>query len=180
VSGAAPRALEDGPAVGPSAAERELTIAWRDPRASVEQGRRLSGLEYMNALIAGGLPPPPIARLMGFGLESVSEGEATFRGEPGEQHLNPIGSVHAGFAATLLDSAMGCAVHATLPAGVGYTTLELSVNLVRGIAPDTGAVLCTGRVLHAGRRTATAEARLTQESTGKLLAHAKTTCLVLR
>jgi uncharacterized protein (TIGR00369 family) len=166
--------------IGDVTGERELTIAWRDPYASIERGRELSGLEYMRRLIAGEFPPPPIAMLTGFLLTEVSEGTATFRGLPGEQHLNPIGSVHAGFAATLLDSAMGCAVHTTLPAGVGYTTLELSVNLVRAITPDTGQVVCTGRVLHAGRRTATAEAQLVQESTGKLLAHAKTTCLVLR
>jgi len=147
---------------------------------AVERGRELSGLEQMRALIAGEIPPPPIAELMGFTLVSVDEGHALFRGEPGEQHLNPLGSVHGGFAATLLDSALGCAVHTTLPAGIGYTTLELSVNLVRGITPATGPVLAEGHVLHAGRRTATAEARLTAEDGGALLAHAKTTCLILR
>lgn len=159
--------------------ERELTVTWRDPAASIARGRELSGLEYMRGLVAGEFPPPPISRLMGFSLIDVGDGRATFRGEPGEQHLNPIGSVHAGFAATLLDSALGCAVQTTLPAGVGYTTLELSVNLVRPITPETGPVLCEGTLLHGGRRTATADARLTQESTGKLLAHAKTTCLIL-
>jgi uncharacterized protein (TIGR00369 family) len=157
-----------------------LTVSWRDPHAALERGRELSGLEYMRGLIAGEFPAPPIAELLGFDLTRVEEGEATFRGLPGEQHLNPIGSVHAGFAATLLDSAMGCAVHTTLPAGAGYTTLELSVNLVRGITPDTGPVVCEGRTLHVGGRTATAEAKLHAERTGKLLAHAKTTCLVLR
>jgi uncharacterized protein (TIGR00369 family) len=147
---------------------------------AVARGRELSGLEHMRALIAGEIPPPPIAELMGFTLVSVDEGHSLFRGEPGEQHLNPIGSVHGGFAATLLDSALGCAVHTTLPAGIGYTTLELSVNLVRGITPATGPVLSEGRVLHLGRRTATAEARLTAEDGGALLAHAKTTCLILR
>jgi uncharacterized protein (TIGR00369 family) len=147
---------------------------------AVARGRELSGLEHMRALIAGEIPPPPIAELMGFTLVSVDEGHALFRGTPGEQHLNPIGSVHGGFAATLLDSALGCAVHTTLPAGIGYTTLELSVNLVRGITPATGPVLSEGRVLHLGRRTATAEARLTAEDGGALLAHAKTTCLILR
>ena len=147
---------------------------------AIEQGRTLSGIEYMRKLIDGELPAPPIAELMDFTLVEVGEGRALFRGTPSEQHLNPLGSVHAGFAATLLDSALGCSVHTTLPAGVAYTTLELSVNLVRGITPDTGPVLCEGFVLHGGRRTATAEARLTQESTGKLLAHAKTTCLILR
>jgi uncharacterized protein (TIGR00369 family) len=147
---------------------------------AVARGRELSGLDHMRALIAGEIPPPPIAELMGFTLVSVDEGYALFRGEPGERHLNPIGSVHGGFAATLLDSALGCAVHTTLPAGIGYTTLELSVNLVRGITPATGPVLSEGRVLHLGRRTATAEARLTAEDGGALLAHAKTTCLILR
>jgi uncharacterized protein (TIGR00369 family) len=159
---------------------RELNVTWRDPYMALESGRDMSGLDYMRALIEGVFPPPPIAELMGFSLVSADEGRAAFRGEPGEQHLNPIGSVHAGFAATLLDSAMGCAVHTTLPAGVGYTTLELSVNLVRGITPATGAVLCSGSVVHAGRRTATAEARLVAEDGGALLAHAKTTCMILR
>jgi uncharacterized protein (TIGR00369 family) len=161
-------------------AARSLAVEWRDPQAAIESGRNLSGLEYMQRLIAGEFPPPPIAVLMDFLLIEVDEGRALFRGTPGEQHMNPIGSVHAGFAATMLDSAMGCAVHTTLPAGVGYTTLELSVNLVRGISPATGPVLCEGKVLHAGRRTATADARLVTEQGGKLLAHAKTTCLVLR
>jgi uncharacterized protein (TIGR00369 family) len=166
--------------IGDVTARREITIAWRDPYAALELGREMSGLDYMRALIAGDVPPPPISRLMGFDLISVEEGEAVFRGVPGEQHLNPIGSVHGGFAATLLDSALGCAVHTTLPAGVAYSTLELSVNLVRGITPATGPVLASGRVLHAGRRTATADARLTAEDGGALLAHAKTTCMILR
>lgn len=142
--------------------------------------QELSGLDYMRALIAGEEPAPPIAELMGFDLIEVDEGYALFRGEPGEQHLNPIGSVHGGFAATLLDSALGCAVHTTLPPGVGYSTLELSVNLVRGITPATGPVLAEGHIVHAGRRTATAEAKLHAEDGGALLAHATTTCIILR
>ena len=161
-------------------ARRELNIAWRDPYAALERAREMTGLDYMQRLIAGEFPPPPIAELLDFTLVEVDDGRALFRGLPGEQHLNPIGSVHGGFAATLVDSAMGCAVHTTLPAGVGYSTLELSVNLVRGISPATGPVLCEGTVIHAGRRTATAEARLTAEDGGALLAHAKTTCLILR
>jgi uncharacterized protein (TIGR00369 family) len=145
-----------------------------------QHARELSGLDYMRALIAGEVPAPPIAELMGFDLVEVDEGYALFRGAPGVQHLNPIGSVHGGFAATLLDSALGCAVHTTLPAGVGYSTLELSVNLVRGITPATGPVLAEGRIMHAGRRTATAEAKLHAEDGGALLAHATTTCLILR
>jgi uncharacterized protein (TIGR00369 family) len=115
---------------------------------------------------------------MGFELVEVAPGRAVFAGTPTAAVYNPIGSVHGGFAATLLDSAMGCSVQTELPAGVGYATLELSVNLVRGITAETGRVLCEGRTIHVGRRAATAEARLTQESTGKLLAHGTTTCLV--
>ena len=166
--------------IGDVTARRELNITWRDPYAALEAGRELSGLDSMRKLIAGEFPPPPIAELMDFTLVEVDDGRALFRGIPGEQHLNPIGSVHGGFAATLLDSALGCAVHTTLPAGIGYSTLELAVNLVRGITPATGAVLSEANVVHAGRRTATAEARLTAEDGGALLAHAKTTCLILR
>ena len=166
--------------IGDVTVRRELNVTWRDPYAALEFAREMSGLDYMRALIDGEVPPPPMAELMGFTVVEVDEGYALFRGEPGEQHLNPIGSVHGGFAATLLDSALGCAVQTTLPAGVGYSTLELSVNLVRGITPATGPVLAEGRVVHAGRRTATAEARLTAEDGGALLAHAKTTCLILR
>jgi uncharacterized protein (TIGR00369 family) len=166
--------------IGDVTVRRELNITWRDPYAALERAREISGLDYMRSLIAGEFPPPPIADLMDFTLVSVDEGHAVFRGVPGEQHLNPIGSVHGGFAATLLDSALGCAVHTTLPAGVGYSTLELALNLVRGITPATGPVLAEGSVVHAGRRTATAEARLTAEDGGALLAHAKTTCLILR
>jgi uncharacterized protein (TIGR00369 family) len=166
--------------IGDVTTRRELNITWRDPYAALEQARELSGLDYMRKLIAGEFPPPPIAELMDFTLIEVDDGRAVFRGVPGEQHLNPIGSVHGGFAATLLDSALGCAVHTTLPAGIGYSTLELAVNLVRGITPATGPVLAEANVVHAGRRTATAEARLTAEDGGALLAHAKTTCLILR
>jgi uncharacterized protein (TIGR00369 family) len=166
--------------IGDVTTRRELNITWRDPYAALEQARELTGLDYMRKLIAGEFPPPPIAGLMDFTLIEVDDGRAVFRGTPGEQHLNPIGSVHGGFAATLLDSALGCAVHTTLPAGIGYSTLELAVNLVRGITPATGPVLAEASVVHAGRRTATAEARLTAEDGGALLAHAKTTCLILR
>src|SRR4051794_27612190 len=138
----------------------------------------MTGLEHMRAIADGTIEAPPMARLLGFDLLEAEPGRALFAATPGQRHYNPIGSVHGGFAATLLDSAMGCAVQTTLPAGVGYTTLELSVNLVRGMTAETGRVLCEGRTIHVGRRTATAEARLTQEATGKLLAHGTTTCLV--
>jgi len=138
----------------------------------------LTGLEHLQSIVDGTVPPAPISQTMGFDLVEVAPGRALFAGTPTAAVYNPIGSVHGGFAATLLDSAMGCSVQTELPAGVGYATLELSVNLVRGITAETGRVLCEGRTIHVGRRAATAEARLTQEATGKLLAHGTTTCLV--
>jgi uncharacterized protein (TIGR00369 family) len=117
---------------------------------------------------------------MDFTGAEVDEGRAVFVGDPGEYLYNPIGVVHGGFAMTLLDSAMGCAVHTTLAVGEGYTSLETSVNFVRPITRATGPVRCEGKVLHRGGRIATAEGRLTSQKTGKLLAHGTTTCLVMR
>jgi uncharacterized protein (TIGR00369 family) len=139
----------------------------------------LSGLEFLQKMAAGELPPPPIAALMGFGLVELGEGFATFDVEPAEYHYNPIGVVHGGLAATLLDSAMGCAIHSTLPAGVGYTTLELKVNFIRALRGGMGRVRCEAKVIHVGGRTATAEGRVVDDD-GKLYAHATTTCLILR
>jgi uncharacterized protein (TIGR00369 family) len=136
-----------------------------------------SGLEFLNAIREGRLPRPPIVDTLGFRLVAVVDGFAAFEGEPEFRHYNPIGSVHAGFAATLLDSCMGCAVHAVLEKGLGYTTLELKVNLVRGLTQETGKVRAEGRVLFSGRRTATADGKLI-DADGKLLAHSTTTCLI--
>ncbi len=111
--------------------ERTLTVSWEDPRALAEAGRGLSGLEYLRKIAAGELPRPPIGALMNFGLDELGEGHAVFTVEPAEYHYNPLGVVHGGLAATLLDSAMGCAVHSALPAGAWYTTLEIKVNFVR-------------------------------------------------
>ena len=138
----------------------------------------LDGLGFLRAIAAGELPPAPIAELMGFTLDEVDEGRAVFRGIPSNSVYNPIGSVHGGWAMTLLDSAMGCAVHSTLPAGTGYGTLEAKVNLTRAIGVDTGPVLAIGEIVHRGSRVATAEGRLVAEESGKLLAHATTTCLI--
>ena len=158
--------------------ERTLTISWTDPAALAEHGRSMSGLDYLRAIAAGELPPPPIGALLDFRPVEVESGRVVFAGNPGEQHYNPIGVVHAGFAATLLDSAMGCAVQTLQPAGTGYTTLELKVNLVRALTRDTGPVKCEGKVIHPGRRAATAEGRLEDEA-GRLYAHATTTCLIM-
>ena len=136
-------------------------------------------MEFLKKIAAGELPPPPIAALMNFELVELSEGQAIFAVEPKEYHYNPIGVVHGGLAATLLDSAMGCAVHSTLPAGAGYTTLEMKVNFVRPVTADTGRVRAEAKLIHLGGRTATAEGRVIDEA-GKLYAHATTTCLILR
>jgi uncharacterized protein (TIGR00369 family) len=152
---------------------------WQDPAATAAAGSALSGLELMRAIIDGSLPPPPIARLVGFSIVEVDLGRAVFAVEPAEWMYNPIGSVHGGVAATLLDSCMGCAVHTTLEAGVGYTTTDLQVRYIRAMSADTGRVLAEGRVVHGGRRTATAEGRLLTED-GTLLAHSTTGCVILR
>ena len=158
---------------------RALTVAWSDPHALAEAGRTMSGLEFLQALVAGRLPPPPIAQLLGFRLVEVAPGHAVFECTPGEQHYNPIGVVHGGLAMTLLDSAMGCCVQTKMPAGTGYTTLEAKTNLVRAITSATGTVRAIGRLIHAGSRIATAEGRI-EDAAGKLYAHATTTCIVLQ
>jgi uncharacterized protein (TIGR00369 family) len=158
---------------------RSLTVSWEDPLASAAAAASMSGIDALRAIAAGELPPPPIAVLLGFAPVEVEEGRAVFAANPDERHYNPIGVVHGGLAATVLDSVMGCAVHTTLAAGEGYTTLELKVNFTRPITRDTGRVLAEGTVVHRGGRVATAEGRVTAEAGGKLLAHATTTCLVL-
>jgi len=158
---------------------RNLSISWTDPVEGAARAAGMSGLEAMHAIMAGELPAPPIALLLGLEPVEVSDGRAIFAAEPGERHYNPIGVVHGGLAATLLDTATGCAVQSTLPAGVGYTTLELNVNFTRPMTRETGRVLCPAEVVHRGGRVATAEARLIAEETGKLLAHGTSTCLIL-
>lgn len=158
---------------------RTRTISWEDPRALAEAGRRLLGLEYLQKIVAGELPRPPIAALMNFNITELSEGRAVFTVEPAEYHYNPIGVVHGGLASTLLDSAMGCAVHSTLPVGAGYTTLEIKVNYIRPMTAETGRVRCEAKVIHVGGRTATAEGRIEDER-GKLYAHGTTTCIIFR
>ncbi|MEJ5990410.1 PaaI family thioesterase [Ramlibacter sp. PS3R-8] len=145
--------------------------------AKPEQVAGRSGLEVMLAMLRGELPWPPIARTLDFQLMEVEAGRAVFQGTPGPNHLNPMGSVHGGWYATLLDSALGCSVHTMMPPGRGYTTAELGVNLVKSIGPKVQRVRAEGKVLHCGRQLATAEARLVGPD-GTLYAHATTTCLV--
>jgi len=145
--------------------------------AEREQLRGSTGLEFLQGIGDGRLPPPPIAELMGFVPVEVEHGRIVFQGTPGMQHYNPSGSVHGGYAATLLDSAVGCAVHSTLPAGMGFTTLELKINYVRAMTDKTGPVRAEGKVITAGRQVAIAEGRIV-DANGKLYAHATTTCLI--
>jgi uncharacterized protein (TIGR00369 family) len=142
-----------------------------------EQLAGKSGLEMMQAMLRGEVPYPPIADTLDFTLMEVEEGRALFQGTPGPAHLNPMGTIHGGWYATLLDSAMGCAVHTMMPAGRGYTTAELGVNLVRAIGSKAPRIRAEGKVIHCGRQLATAEARLYGPD-GTLYAHATTTCLV--
>jgi uncharacterized protein (TIGR00369 family) len=135
------------------------------------------GLSFLKAIAEGTLPAPPITETLGFTLTEVEAGRVVFVGTPQFRHYNPIGVVHGGFAATLLDSALGCAVHSTLAKGEGYTTLELKVNLVRAITSETGPLSAEGRIIYRGRTVGTAEASL-KDSGGKLYAHGTTTCMI--
>jgi uncharacterized protein (TIGR00369 family) len=159
---------------------RVRSFEWEDPAATAAAGMELSGLEVMRAIADGTLPPPPVAQLMGFSIVELGPGRAVFALEPAEWMYNPIGSVHGGIAATLLDSCMGCAVHTTLEARVAYTTADLQVRYIRAMSTATGRVLAEGRVVHAGGRMATAEGRLTTEDGETLLAHGTTSCVILR
>ena len=137
----------------------------------------MSGLEFLRKIASGELPRPPITALIGFGLAEVEDGKVAFTSEPQRHHYNPIGSVHGGFAATLLDSCMSCAVQTRLPAGKGYTTLEFKINLVRGLTDQTGPVRAEGTAIQVGSRIGTAEGRIV-DAEGRLYAHGTTTCLI--
>jgi uncharacterized protein (TIGR00369 family) len=162
-----------------SAITRDRTVSWHDPAVSARRGLELDGLSYMQELVRGDVPQPPMARLLGFELVEVAEGRGVFECDPGEHHYNPMNTVHGGLALTMLDSATGVAVHTTLVQGQLYSTLETKVNLVRGITSGTGRIVAEARVLHRGGTTATAEGTLRAIDSGKLLAHGTSTCLIL-
>jgi uncharacterized protein (TIGR00369 family) len=145
--------------------------------ATLAEAAGQGGLELLQAMLRGELPYPHIGETMDFLLIEVSHGRAVFQGVPQTKHLNPMGTVHGGWYATLLDSAVGCAVHSTMPVGRAYTTAELSVNLVRGAVPGREPLRAIGQVIHVGRQLATAEGRIV-DAAGKVYAHATTTCLV--
>lgn len=157
--------------------ERRRVVTWDDPVASLKAARGLGGIDVLRAIEDGDIPPPPVAQLLGLEIDQVSEGLVTFAFEPAEYHYNPLGSVHGGILTTVLDSAMGCAVHSRLRAGLVYATLELKVNFLRPVRVTTGRVRGEGKVVHLGGRVATAEAHLVDED-GGLYAHATSTCLI--
>ena len=145
--------------------------------APLEQLAGRSGMELFEAIFTGALPPPPIGDTLDFVPIHMAPGIAVFQGRPLRRHYTPLGTVHGGWFATLLDSAVGCAIHATLPAGKGFTTLELKVNMVRPLTDGVPLVRAEGKVIHVGRQVATAEGRIVGPD-GKLYAHATTTCLI--
>ncbi|WP_433495710.1 PaaI family thioesterase [Micromonospora sp. CA-248089] len=157
--------------------ERTRTFTWSDPAAGAAHLGRRSGLELMRAMIAGELAAPPIMHLVDMSRMEAEEGRVAVELLPQEFHYNPLGTVHGGVLSTLLDTAAACAVHTTLPAGVGYTSLDLNVKFLRPVTVDTGLLRCEGTVLQRGRRTALAEARLTDPA-NRLVAHATSTCLI--
>lgn len=159
--------------------KRSRVVEWADPFESARKAMTMSGLEFLQAIARGEIAQPPIASLMNFSGLDAENGRVVFTVVPEEYHFNPVGIVHGGLSATLLDSAMTCSILSTLPQGVGATTLELHINYVRPIGLDSGKLFCTGEVIHAGRTVATAQGRVTDES-GKLYAHGTTTCMILR
>lgn len=171
-----PGTAESDESAGTQVRHRE--VSWEDPLVSAAQALDLSGLDFLRGIIVGRIPPPPIAVLFGMSILAAEPGQVTFGLDVGEHLYNPIGSVHGGVFCTLLDSAMGCAVHSSLDRGQAYTTLELKVNIVKALTVKTPSVVATGQVISAGRRVVTASGQITGPD-GTLYAHATTTCLVL-
>ncbi|MGV9212633.1 PaaI family thioesterase [Micromonospora sp. RB23] len=157
---------------------RSRTFTWSDPAANAAQVGQRSGLDMLRAMIAGELAAPPVMHLLDMARMEADEGRVVVELTPQEFHYNPLGTVHGGVLSTLLDTAAACAVHTTLPAGVGYTSLDLNVKFLRPVTVASGTLSCVGTVLQRGRRTALAEARLT-DAAGRLVAHATSTCLLL-
>ena len=144
----------------------------------IEARRAMSGLDFFRAMLVGTVPPPPLVTLLGFQLTEVEEGRIVFTGDPNEPFYNGMGVVHGGWAAAMLDSALGCAINSTMPAGRSFTTVELKVNLTRPLRREVGRVRCEAHIVYRGSRTATAEGRIVDAS-GKIYAHGTTTCIVV-
>ena len=164
--------------IGGMERSRERLIRWGDPVALAQIAQKMGGREFLERVQAGEFPLPPICELIGFTFKEFGDGLAIMTLRPDESHSNPMATVHGGVIATLLDSVMGCAVHTLLPAGPGYTTLEFKVNFLKPLKFTDAAVDAIGSVIHSGRRTALAEGKLIDDS-GRVFAHATTTCLLL-
>ena len=158
---------------------RRRTVTWKDPAQTAQWAGKISGKEFFEKLQSGELPPPPVVELLGMSLDEVGEGRAVFALEPSECHYNPIGVVHGGVIATMLDSAVGCAIHTTLPEGVAYTTLEIKINYLRATTVKTGRIRAEGQVIHVGRKSAVAEGKVF-DAHNKLIATCSTTCILMQ
>ena len=158
---------------------RQREFSWSDPVELARQAGQLSGIEMFQRMIQGEIDGPPIAHTLGFRMKSAAKGRVVFSMRPQEFHYNPIGSMHGGVISTLLDSAMGCAVHSTLKAGTAYTSLEIKVNFIRPITTSTGPIECEGVQISGGRSTAIAEGRI-RDGRGRILAYGSTTCMIFR
>jgi uncharacterized protein (TIGR00369 family) len=158
--------------------DRSRTFSWTDPAINAAHVGRRSGLDLLRAMIGGELPPPPVLQMLGVDGFEVEEGRVAVFLTPQEFHYNPLATVHGGVLATVLDTATACAVHSVLPAGVGYTSVDLTTKFLRPVTVASGRLRCEGTVLSLGRRTALAQATLT-DAAGRLVAHATSTCLLV-
>ena len=157
---------------------RRRVVTWQDPASTAAWAGKISGKAFFDKLMVGELPPPPVVELLGMTLESAGDGVAIFSLMPAEHHYNPIGAVHGGIIATMLDSAVGCAIHSALPAGVVYTTLEIKINYLRATTIKTGRIRAEGRAIHIGRKSAVAEGRVL-DAADRLMATCSTTCILI-
>lgn len=156
---------------------RQRTFQWQDPMAAFAKGAKLPGIDYLKAMLAEEIPPPPVAEMLDIGLHSIAPGHVVFQAQAAEYYYNPGGAVHGGVITTLLDSAMGCAVLTHLDAGVGYGTVQLNIHMVRPVTVEVGTIRAEGSTLHVGRSIATCDARLV-DLEGKLYAHGTSTCAI--
>lgn len=159
--------------------KRTRTYEWSDPSISLKNASQMSGLDFLQAINAGEIPLPPLSHTLGFGESEISQGCVAFRFQPQEFHYNTLGTVHGGVITAILDTAMGCTLQSTLPAGILYTTLELKVNFTRAVTTQTKSLVAKGSIIHTGKTTAVIEGKLI-DSDGKVYAHSSCTCLLLR
>jgi uncharacterized protein (TIGR00369 family) len=157
--------------------QRSRTVTWHSPGPSTAKGLSMAGIDYLQAMVDGELPPPPIAGLMQFDIGSVEPGRVEFTCVPDESAYNPIGAIHGGLLCTLLDSVTGCAVHSTLPQGKGYTSVEIKVNYLKAVRLSSGVLTATGTVVKTGSRVGFAEGVVT-DSSGAVVATATSTQLI--